>query len=55
MNQTASMLMSIVMLAALVLLVFGARFAWAGTYRKQGLLMMLMAIILIANVLIWVL
>lgn len=55
MNQTASTLMSIVMLAAFVLLVFGARFAWAGTYRKQGLMMMLVAVILVANVLIWVL
>jgi hypothetical protein len=54
MNQTASTLMSIVMLAAFVLLVFGARFAWAGTTRKQGLLMMLVALILVANVLIWV-
>ncbi len=40
MNQTASTLMSIVMLAAFVLLAFGARFAWKGTYRKQGLMMM---------------
>ena len=54
MNQTASTLLSIVMLAALVLLVFGARFAWAGTYRKQGLLMIVVAVILVANVLIWV-
>ena len=55
MNQTASTLLSIVMLAALVLLVFGARFAWAGTYRKQGLLMIVVAVILVANVLIWTL
>ena len=55
MNQTASTLMSIVMLAAFVLLVFGARFTWAGTYRKQGVLMMVVAAILVANVLIWVL
>ena len=55
MNQTASTLLSIVMLAALVLLVFGARFAWKGTYRKQGLLMIVVAVVLVANVLIWVL
>ena len=55
MNQTGSTLMSIVMLAAFVLLVFGARFAWAGIYRKQGLLMIVVAVILVANVLIWVL
>ena len=55
MNQTAATLLSIVMLAALVLLVFGARFAWKATYRKQGLLMIVVAVILVANVLIWVL
>jgi hypothetical protein len=55
MNQTAATLISIVMLAAFVLLVFGARFAWTGTYRKQGLLMIVVAVILVANVLIWVL
>jgi hypothetical protein len=55
MNQTASTLMSIVMLAAFVLLVFGARLARAGTYRKRGLLMIVVAVILVANVLIWVL
>ena len=54
MNQTASTLLSIVMLAAFVLLLFGARFAWKGTYRKQGLLMMVVAVVLVANVLIWV-
>ena len=40
---------------ALMLLVFGARFAWKGTHRKQGLLMIVVAVILVANVLIWVL
>ena len=55
MNTTASTLLSVVMLAAFVLLLFGARFAWKGTYRKQGLLMMIVAVILVANVQIWVL
>lgn len=55
MNHTASTLMSIVMLAAFVLLAFGARFAWAGTYRKQGLMMIVVAVILVVNFLIWVL
>jgi hypothetical protein len=54
MNQTASTLMSIVMLAAFVLLIFGARLAIRGEHRKQGLLMILVALILVANVLIWV-
>lgn len=53
MNGTASTLMSIVMLAAFVLMLFGARFAWRGTHRKQGLMMVLVGVILIANVLIW--
>ena len=43
------------LLGVLVLLLFGVRNAWKGTYRKQGLLMIVVAIILIANVLIWVL
>jgi hypothetical protein len=54
MNNLASTLMSIVMLAAFVLLLFGARFAWSGTHRKHGVLMMLVAVILVGNVLIWV-
>jgi hypothetical protein len=54
MNQTASTLISIVMLAAFVLLLFGARFAWVGTHRKQGVLMMVAAVVLVGNVLIWV-
>lgn len=53
MNDTASTLMSIVMLAAFVLAIFGARLAWRGAHRKQGLMMVLVAAILIANVLIW--
>lgn len=53
MNQTASTLMSIVMLAAFALLLFGARLAIRGTHRKQGLLMVLVAVILVANVLVW--
>ena len=54
MNQTASLLMSIVMLAAFVLLLFGVRNVWKGTYRKQGMLMIVVAAVLVANVLIWV-
>ena len=53
MDQTASTLMSIVMLAAFALLLFGARLAIKGEHRKQGLLMVLVAVILVANVLIW--
>lgn len=53
MNQTAATLMSIAMLAAFVLLGFGARFAFKPETRKQGGLMVLAGIILMANVLIW--
>ncbi|WP_300974706.1 hypothetical protein [Sphingomonas sp. LHG3406-1] len=53
MNQTASTLMSIAMLAAFVLLLFGARTTYKGVHRKQGSMMMLVGVILIANVLIW--
>ena len=53
MNPTASTLMSIVMLAAFALLLFGSRQLWKGQHRKQGLLMAVVAVILIANVLIW--
>jgi len=53
MNQIAAMLMSIAMLAAFVLLLFGARFALKGPHRKQGGMMIAVGVILIANVLIW--
>lgn len=54
MNDTAATLLSVAMLAAFVLLFFGARFALEGEHRKQGLLMMVAALVLIANVLVWV-
>ena len=53
MNPLAATLMSIAMLAALVLLIFGIKFALGTEHRKQGRLMVLMAVILVANVLIW--
>ena len=42
------------MLGALVLLVFGARFAFKGQHRRQGVLMMVAALVLVGNVLVWV-
>ncbi len=54
MSETAALLLSIVMLAAFVLLGFGAKFARGTEHRKQGLLMMVTAAILVGNVLIWV-
>jgi hypothetical protein len=54
MNQTAATLLSLVMLAAFALAFFGIRFALAGEHRRQGLLMLATAVILVANVLVWV-
>lgn len=54
MNQTAATLLSVAMLAAFVLLIFGARFALKAEHRKQGLLMVVAGLVLIANVLVWV-
>jgi hypothetical protein len=53
MNQTAATLMSVVMLAALVLIVFGSKFALGREHRKQGGMMIAVGVILIGNVLIW--
>lgn len=52
MNDTASTLMSIAMLAAFLLLVIGGRLAMKGENRKRGLMMALIGVILIANVLV---
>lgn len=53
MNETASALLSIVVLAAFGLLIFGVRFVWIGPHRTQGLMMVTVALILVVNVLIW--
>lgn len=53
MNETAATLLSIAMLAAFVLVGVGIRFAWTDAHRKQGLLMVVAGLVLIANVLIW--
>lgn len=44
---------TIAMFAALTLAVFGARLTWRGPERKKGMLMLVMATVLIANVAIW--
>ncbi len=54
MNQTAATLLSIAMLAAFVLLFFGGRLALNKEHRKQGVLMITVAAVLVANVLVWV-
>jgi hypothetical protein len=54
MNPLAATLLSIAMLAAFVMLLFGARFALRPEHRKNGLLMITVGVVLIGNVLIWV-
>ena len=45
--------LALAMIAALVLIYFGARLAWRGDDRKRGILMVVAALVLIGNVLIW--
>jgi hypothetical protein len=45
--------LSLAMIAALVLGVFGARLAWTGRDRQRGLLMCGVSAVLVMNVLIW--
>ena len=53
MNETAATLMSVAMLAAFAMIGVGAKFAMKPEHRKNGGLMILVGVILIANVLIW--
>ncbi|GAA4042142.1 hypothetical protein GCM10022281_24060 [Sphingomonas rosea] len=54
MEKTAATLLSIAMLAAFLLVGFGLRLAFRADTRKQGRLMVLAGLILVANVLILV-
>ena len=45
--------MALAMIAALVLMFFGAKLATRGNDRKRGVLMIVAALVLIGNVLIW--
>ena len=45
--------LALAMIAAMVLITFGAKLALGGAERKQGVLMIVAALVLIANVLIW--
>jgi len=51
----ASALLAITMLAAILLLIFGARLALKPDERQRGLLMIACGIIFVGNVLIWTL
>ena len=44
---------AIAMFAAFALALFGARLTWRGTDRTRGVLMLVMAAVLVANVAIW--
>ncbi len=55
MGAVAATTMSIAMIAALLLLVAGARLAIGAEHRKQGVLMIVAGLVLVANVLIWTL
>ena len=45
---------TVAMLAAFALAFFGAKLAWRpGPYRTKGVLMLVMAAVLVANVVIW--
>ena len=46
---------AIAMFAAFALAAFGARLTWRGTERTKGVLMLIMAAVLVANVAIWIL
>ena len=45
--------MALAMIASLVLIFFGTRLALRGDDRKRGVLMLVAALVLIGNVLIW--
>ena len=55
MNSVASALLAITMLAAILLLIFGAKLAIRPEDRQRGLLMIACGIIFVGNVLIWTL
>ena len=45
--------LALAMIAAFVLIVFGTKLALRGEDRQRGVLMVVAAVVLIANVLIW--
>ena len=53
MGGIAAATLSIAMIAAIVLLIFGVRFSVKGDNRKQGLLMIVAGLVILGNVLIW--
>ena len=53
MGTIASAALALAMIAAFLLSIGGMRLILAGEYRKQGLLMLLAALVLVGNVLVW--
>ena len=55
MNELASGAMAVAMIAAFLLTFFGVKLALRRESRKQGLLMICAALVLVGNVLVWTL
>jgi hypothetical protein len=55
MGTIASAALAIAMIAVFLLTAGGIRLAWRGDYRQQGWLMIVAAMVLLANVLVWTL
>jgi high-affinity Fe2+/Pb2+ permease len=53
MTQIASGALALAMIAAFLLIVGGAKLAMTAENRKRGILMILAALVLVGNVLIW--
>ena len=55
MGTIASAALSVAMIAAFLLAAGGIRFIVRGEYRRQGWLMLVAAMVLVGNVLVWTL
>ena len=53
MEGLAAITLSVAMIAVLLLTIFGVRFALSSEHRKQGVLMLVAGVVILANVLIW--
>ena len=53
MNEFGAVAMSLAMIAAFLLIAFGARLAWKPETRARGILMVVAAAVLVVNVLVW--
>ena len=53
MGGLVAAIFSVAVIAAFVLLGFGLRFALGTDYRKNGVLMIVAGVVILANVLIW--